>query len=127
MSWSPPIQLDLNVRFGKRDARRTTINHHTNRAAVAFTLISFMSAGVATPVWTVVSFTALIAALWFTLGGLNVSDRKVRIGATLLGAAATIWTEPVFRNIYLGQINLVLMALILLWRPRGLFPLAEHH
>jgi branched-chain amino acid transport system permease protein len=23
--------------------------------------------------------------------------------------------------------NILLMALILLWRPRGLFPLAEHH
>lgn len=86
---------------------------YTPFAAVAFTLISFMSAGVATPVWTVISFAALIAALWFTAGGLGITDRKVKAGATLLGAGVAIWLEPVFRNIYLGQINLVLMALIL--------------
>jgi alpha-1,2-mannosyltransferase len=72
-----------------------------------------MSTGVATPVDTVVNFAALLAAVWFTLGGLGYRDTKVKAGATLLGAAAVIWTEPVFRTVYLGQINLILMAAIL--------------
>ena len=86
---------------------------YTPFAAVAFALISFMSMGTATPVDTVVNFLALIAAIWFTLGGLGYRNTKIRIGATLLGSAAAIWTEPVFRDIYLGQINLILMAAIL--------------
>jgi alpha-1,2-mannosyltransferase len=86
---------------------------YTPFAAVAFVFASFMSTGVATPVDTVVNFAALLAAVWFTLGGLGYRDSKIRIGGTLLGAAAVIWTEPVFRTVYLGQINLILMAAIL--------------
>ncbi len=86
---------------------------YTPFAAVAFALVSFMSTGVATPVDTVVNFAALLAAVWLTVGGLGYRDTKVKAGATLLGAAAVIWTEPVFRTVYLGQINLILMAAIL--------------
>ncbi len=56
---------------------------------------------------------ALVAALWFTFGGLGYRDRRVRLGATLLAAAATFWLQPVVRTIYLGQINLILMAAIM--------------
>ncbi len=56
---------------------------------------------------------ALLAALWFTFGGLGYTDRRVRLGATLLAAAATFWLQPVVRTIYLGQINLILMAAIM--------------
>ena len=86
---------------------------YTPFAAVAFALISFMSMGTATPVDTVVNFLALMAAIWFTLGGLGYRSGRVKVGAVLLGTAAAIWTEPVFRDIYLGQINLILMAAIL--------------
>jgi alpha-1,2-mannosyltransferase len=91
---------------------------YTPFAAVAFALVSFMSTGVSTVVDTIVNFLALMAAIWFTLGGLAATDklhltRNVKIGAMLLGSAAAIWTEPVFRDIYLGQINLILMAAVL--------------
>jgi alpha-1,2-mannosyltransferase len=86
---------------------------YTPFAAVSFALVSFLSTGVATPVDTMVNFLALMAAIWFTLGGLGYRDLRVKTGAMLLGTAAVIWTEPVFRTIYLGQINLILMAAIL--------------
>ena len=60
-----------------------------------------------------VNMAALLAALWFTFGGLGYRDRRVRLGATLLAAAVTFWLQPVVRTIYLGQINLVLMAMIM--------------
>ena len=53
------------------------------------------------------------AALWFTFYGLGYCDRRVRLGVTLLAAAATFWLQPVVRTIYLGQINLILMAAIM--------------
>lgn len=60
-----------------------------------------------------VNVAALLAALWFTFGGLGYRDRRVRLGATLLAAAVTFWLQPVVRTIYLGQVNLVLMAMIM--------------
>jgi alpha-1,2-mannosyltransferase len=99
---------------------------YTPFAAVAFALVSFLSTGASTVVDTIVNFLALLAAVWFTLGGLATAskinlDRRVKIGATLLGSAVAIWTEPVFRDIYLGQINIILMAAVLwdLCQPAG--------
>jgi Glycosyltransferase family 87 len=79
-------------------------------AAVAFALISFIPW---TPLWVlsiIVNIVSLVAALWFTFGGLGYRDRRVRLGATLVAAAMTFWLQPVVRTIYLGQINLLLMA-----------------
>jgi alpha-1,2-mannosyltransferase len=110
---------------------------YTPFAAVAFAVASFASTSVVTAVSVVASITALVGALWFTLGGLSRQagglsghdgpgerdpgghaglvpwDRAGRAGVTLLCAAAVFWTQPVLRNLNLGQINVVLMALIL--------------
>jgi alpha-1,2-mannosyltransferase len=103
---------------------------YTPFAAVAFALASFASTSVVTALSVVASITALVGALWFTLGALSRQgspgeqdrggngglvpwDRAGRAGVTLLCAAAVFWTQPVLRNLNLGQINLVLMALIL--------------
>jgi alpha-1,2-mannosyltransferase len=98
------------TRSGAKDSLAFT---YTPFAAVVFAPISFLSMQAATVADTVVNFLALLAALWFTLGGLGCTDRKIKAGATLLGAAVAIWTEPVFRDIFLGQINLILMAAVL--------------
>ncbi len=82
-------------------------------AAIAFALISFVPWGPSLKLSVAVDILALLAALWFTLGGLGYRRDRVRAGATLLGAAAVYWTEPVLRTVYLGQVNLVLMALII--------------
>ena len=86
---------------------------YTPFAAVTFAAVSFLPWGVIVDGSVVVNMAALAAALWFTFGGLGYADRRVRLGATLLAAAATFWLQPVVRTIYLGQINLVLMAAIL--------------
>jgi alpha-1,2-mannosyltransferase len=54
----------------------------------------------------------LLLTLWFTLGALGYKSWRVRAGGMLLTAAAVLWTEPVIRNINLGQIDLALMALV---------------
>ena len=86
---------------------------YTPFAAIAFALVSFIPW---TPLWIlsiIVNIVSLLAALWFTFGGLGYSDRRVRLGATLVAAAVTFWLQPVVRTIYLGQINLILMAAII--------------
>jgi len=92
---------------------------YTPFAAIAFALASFASATAVTAASVVVSMAALVAGLWFTLGGLARQgdlvpwDRAGRAGVTLLCTAAVFWTQPVLRNLNLGQVNVVLMALIL--------------
>ncbi len=58
-------------------------------------------------------FALLLAALWFTFGGLGCPEPRTRAGAALLAGAAVVWTEPFLRTIYLGQVNVALMALIM--------------
>ncbi len=60
-----------------------------------------------------VNILALLATIWWTLGGLGYRTGLARLGATLLLAAALFWTEPVQRTLFLGQIELVLMALVM--------------
>jgi alpha-1,2-mannosyltransferase len=83
---------------------------YTPFAAIAFAAVSLLPWAVTSALSVIVNMAALVAALWFTFGGLGYTDRRVRLGATLLAAAATFWLQPVVRTIYLGQINLVLMG-----------------
>jgi alpha-1,2-mannosyltransferase len=86
---------------------------YTPFAAITFAVVSVLPWGALVASSVVVNMAALVAALWFTFGGLGYTDRRVRLGATLLAAAATFWLQPVVRTIYLGQINLILMAAIM--------------
>ena len=86
---------------------------YTPFAALTFAVASFLPWLVMAAASVIGNMAALVAALWFTFGGLGYRDRRVRLGATLLAAAVTFWLQPVVRTIYLGQVNLVLMAMII--------------
>jgi len=98
--WSSPGKLALQFTY-------------TPFAAIAFALISFIPLTALYSLSVVVNMITFALALWFTCYGLGYRDRRVRLGATLLAAAATFWLQPVVRTIYLGQINLILMAAIM--------------
>jgi alpha-1,2-mannosyltransferase len=83
-------------------------------AAVVFAVLSFIPWSLLLGLTDVANVGFLVAALWFTYGGLGYrQSRRVRLGATLLTAGAVFWIEPVVRTIYVGQVNLALMALII--------------
>ncbi|HTX27689.1 MAG TPA: glycosyltransferase 87 family protein [Streptosporangiaceae bacterium] len=86
---------------------------YTPFAAVAFALVSFVPYALSLKLTVAVDLISLLAAVWFTLDGLGYRRSAIRVGATLLGTGAVLWTEPVLRTIYLGQVNLVLLALII--------------
>jgi alpha-1,2-mannosyltransferase len=86
---------------------------YTPFAALFFAMVSFIPWSILPHLTQVVNLIALLAATWCTMGGLGYTDRRVRAGGALLGAAAGLLIEPVFRTMYLGQINLLLMALII--------------
>ena len=75
------------------------------------------AAGLALPftglmaVVTVVSLFALVATIWIAFRELGW-EKTSRLGATLLLSGLLLWTEPVQRALFLGQVELVLMALV---------------
>jgi len=87
---------------------------YTPFAALFFAAVSFVPWSILPHLSQAVNLIALVAAAWWTMGALGYRDRRVRAGGALLGAAAGLLTEPVFRTMYLGQINLILMA-VLIW------------
>jgi alpha-1,2-mannosyltransferase len=82
-------------------------------AAMAFTVLTLTSYWALWKISVVVNIAALLATIWMTFGGLGYRRGMARLGATLLLAAPLFWTEPVQRTLYLGQIEIVLMALII--------------
>jgi alpha-1,2-mannosyltransferase len=82
-------------------------------AAVAFAVVSFIPWSAAQPLSVAANIVLLLAALWVTFRALGYRDTQVRLGATLLTGAVVLWTEPVLRTLYFGQVNIALMALIL--------------
>jgi alpha-1,2-mannosyltransferase len=86
---------------------------YTPFAAMVFTVLWLPSWMMLLKLSIAVSTAAMVAAIWVTLGGLGYRAGMARLGGTLLLAAALFWTEPVQRTLYLGQVELVLMALII--------------
>ena len=82
-------------------------------AAMVFAPLSLVSFATLMNISVGVNIAAVLATIWMTFGGLGFRRGLVRLGATLLLAAPLLWTEPVQRTLFLGQIELVLMALII--------------
>ena len=60
---------------------------------------------------TAASAAALGVTVWLTFGGLGWAGRR-RAVAVLAVTAAAFWTEPVQRALHWGQVDLLLMALV---------------
>ena len=86
---------------------------YTPFAAVVFALVSFIPWWVLPGLSVAANIVLLLAALWVTFRALGYRVAWVRLAATLFTAAAVLWTEPVLRTLYLGQVDIALMALIL--------------
>jgi alpha-1,2-mannosyltransferase len=83
-------------------------------AAVVFAVASVLSWTAMRWAMTLVSLAALGLSLWLVFGALGYGDRpRVRLGATLGVSALALLTEPVQQTLALGQVNLVLMLLVI--------------
>jgi alpha-1,2-mannosyltransferase len=80
-------------------------------AAVIFAAASVLPWTAMRWAMTLASLGALGLSQWITLGALGYRQR-VRIGATLGVSALALLTEPVQQTLALGQVNLLLMLLI---------------
>ena len=86
---------------------------YTPFAALFFAVVSFVPWSVLPRLTQVANLIFLFIATWYTMDALGYRDRRVRLGGALLGVAVGLLTEPVYRTMYLGQINLLLMAAII--------------
>jgi alpha-1,2-mannosyltransferase len=84
---------------------------YTPFAAVAFAAGSLLPLSVLHWLMTAVSLAAVAVTGWLTLGALGWPGRRRLTGALAIAALA-LWTEPVLRALQLGQLELVLMALV---------------
>jgi alpha-1,2-mannosyltransferase len=118
--------FDLQVYLG---GARQALRHpgalygwtYDGHPGIQFTYTPFaallFAAGLAVPFWwlmgaaTAVSVLALAAAVTIAFRALGWRGVP-RLGATLLVTGLALWTEPVQRALFLGQVEIVLMALV---------------
>jgi alpha-1,2-mannosyltransferase len=82
-------------------------------AAVVFAVASVLSWTLLRWVMTLASLAALGLSTWLVFGALGYEGRpRVRLGATLGVSALALLTEPVQQTLALGQVNLLLMLLV---------------
>ncbi len=84
---------------------------YTPFAALGFAAGSLLSWTVLRWLMTVASLAALAGTVWLTFGALGWRGRS-RAVAVLGLTAAGLWTEPVQRGLHLGQIEPLLMLLV---------------
>ncbi|WP_082959615.1 glycosyltransferase 87 family protein [Mycobacterium sp. E2462] len=92
-------------------------------AAIVFSPFAWLRMPAASVAITVLTLVLLIASTTLVLSGLRVWESSTRLAgpawlrrlwlAVLLTAAATLWLEPIASNFAFGQINVVLMTLVL--------------
>jgi alpha-1,2-mannosyltransferase len=86
---------------------------YTPFAAMVFAVLSFLPWRVLEDVAAVASTLALLTTVWIAFRELGMGGRRAeRLGWTLLVAGAAFWIEPVQRALHLGQVELLLMVLI---------------
>jgi alpha-1,2-mannosyltransferase len=85
---------------------------YTPFAAGIFAVLSYLGLPLMRILTVAGSIAALVLVLWLTWGALGRKRSASRLGATLTAAALALWLEPVRQTLSFGQVNLVLMAII---------------
>lgn len=82
-------------------------------AALAFSAISAIPAKQLT--WLIIgaSIGSLTGTLWITTRMLGYRPPAARLAVTLAAAGTALWLQPVWQTISLGQVNLMLMLIIM--------------
>ena len=81
-------------------------------AALAFAAASAVPLPVLKWIITAGSIVSLVIALWLTWGILGYRRSAARVAATLAIASVALWLQPVQQTLQFGQVNLILMLII---------------
>jgi alpha-1,2-mannosyltransferase len=82
-------------------------------AALIFVTLSVFSISVLGWLFTAASIISLVASFWMTWGALGYRRPATRAGMTLLAAGVALRFGPVQDTLGFGQVNLILMVLII--------------
>lgn len=82
-------------------------------AAIVLAPVGLTSFGTAAALWALVSFAALAASVWMVLRAIGVRSRRQRAWLGVGGTLAALALAPVATHFWAGQMNLVLMAIVL--------------
>jgi alpha-1,2-mannosyltransferase len=85
---------------------------YTPFAAAVFALLVPLNLMLTRWLITAASVASLVAVVWLTWGSLGHARSQARVGWTLGAAAVVVWIEPVRQTLSYGQVNLLLMLLI---------------
>jgi alpha-1,2-mannosyltransferase len=85
---------------------------YTPFAAWLFSAIAYVNAHIVKVLLIAASIASLVAVLWLTWGGLGYPRSRSRLSATLCTAAVALLLEPVWQTLAFGQVNLILMLVI---------------
>ena len=96
-------------RFSHYDLRFT----YPPMAALIFAAVSAVPLAVLKWLITVGSVASLAGTVWLTWGMLGYRRSADRLGAALAVAGVALWLGPVRQTIGLGQVNLILMLIIM--------------
>ncbi len=90
-------------------------------AGLVFVPLAPLSTSAMGVLWTTVSMICLELSIWLCVGWMGIKRKRLRIGITAAACLAAIWLDPVFSTLLLGQVNLILMLLVLVdfWLPNG--------
>jgi alpha-1,2-mannosyltransferase len=82
-------------------------------AAVFFTPMRLLSPYPAAKALSAASLCCLFLIVWIGLGMLGVAKGRGRVGLAACITAAAMWLEPTMNNFQFGQINMVLLLLVI--------------
>jgi alpha-1,2-mannosyltransferase len=85
---------------------------YTPFAAMVFAVLSYLPWRVLEAVAVLASTAALVTTVWIAFRELGIARHAERAGWALLVSGAAFWIEPVQRALFLGQVELLLMVLI---------------
>lgn len=81
-------------------------------AAGFFAVLTVISVPIVKVLVTAASVASLVGVLWLTWGKLGYGRSARRLSATLCAAALALWLEPIRQTLSFGQVNLVLMLIV---------------
>ncbi len=82
-------------------------------AALVFAVASLMALPILKWLVAIGSIASLLAISWLTWGALGYRRRTDRVWLTLAVAGLALWLEPVQQVLWYGQVNLVLMLIVM--------------
>jgi Glycosyltransferase family 87 len=111
--WAGLVVRHSGDLYGSRFPRHRLRFTYPPIAALVFAALSAMSMPGLKWLVTVASIVGLIVALWLTLGKLGYRRSAGRVAAALAAAGVALWLQPVQDTLVLGQVNLILMPVVL--------------